>query len=250
MLIEAAINGSRSKSEHPLIPLSSLELADAALGAAVAGATAVHFHARAENGQETLAAEHVGQNLKALRSKVKDVSVGVSTGAWIIADPAIRYATIYAWNTLPDFASVNFHEPGASQLAEMLSNRGVGIEAGISSSGAAREFVNSGLAGKCLRLLIEPQEQTLESALATVSEIETILTAGSIKLPLVLHGLNDTAWPLLDVAIRRGHSIRIGFEDTLKLRNGNIARDNAELIHDASARIGMMNFGKREDHVS
>ncbi len=32
---------------------------------------------------------------------------------------------------LPDFASVNFNEPGSVALAEPLMDRGVGVEAGL-----------------------------------------------------------------------------------------------------------------------
>ena len=49
MLIQAAINGSLAKVEHPHIPLTSAELATAAAEAATAGAGAIHFHARAED---------------------------------------------------------------------------------------------------------------------------------------------------------------------------------------------------------
>ena len=35
------------------------------------------------------------------------------------------------WTTLPDFASVNFDEPGTTALAELLMEKGVGVEAGL-----------------------------------------------------------------------------------------------------------------------
>jgi uncharacterized protein (DUF849 family) len=44
MLIEAALNGGRNRSQHPAIPQSSDELAQAARESVAAGAGAIHFH--------------------------------------------------------------------------------------------------------------------------------------------------------------------------------------------------------------
>lgn len=53
-LIEAAINGSRTRSEHGAVPITPQELASAAEESARAGANAIHFHIRSESGTETL----------------------------------------------------------------------------------------------------------------------------------------------------------------------------------------------------
>jgi uncharacterized protein (DUF849 family) len=236
MLIEAAINGSRTKGEHPASPVTSSELASAAYEAVKAGAGALHFHARSEDGRETLDPAAVAHNLNIVRAKVRNVPIGISTGAWIVPDPAARLHQVRSWETLPDFASVNFHEEGALDLVATLLERGVGVEAGISNAHWARVFVSSGFGPKCLRVLVEPQEEATEAALKTVDEIETVLANG-VELPTVLHGIGGTAWELLDASVRRGYSIRIGFEDTLRLRNGRTAQSNAELIREALAQI-------------
>jgi uncharacterized protein (DUF849 family) len=59
-------------------------------------------------------------------------------------------------------------------------------------------------------------------------------TLDGIDLPCVLHGLDATAWPLLEEAKRRGYGSRIGFEDTLSMPDGSRAESNAELV--AAAR--------------
>ena len=244
MLIQAAINGSRSKVEHPHIPLTSAELATAAAEAATAGAGAIHFHARSEDGRETLDGAAIAANLESIRAKLQDLPVGVSTGAWIVPDPESRLRIVQAWDVFPDFASVNFHEEGAAGLAATLMGRGVGIEAGISNAKAARKFVASGLARQCLRILVEPQDKEIGPALKTTLEIENILNHAGVSLTTVLHGTNGTAWELLDEAIRRGYDIRIGFEDTLRLRNGKTAPSNAELVHEARTRVESLSSKK------
>jgi uncharacterized protein (DUF849 family) len=245
MLITAAINGSRSKAEHPHIPVTSEEIATAAAEAVNEGAGAIHFHARAEDGREVLDSAAVAANLHAVRARLRNLPVGVSTGAWIVPDPESRLRKVQAWDVLPDFASVNFHEEGAAGLAATLIGRGVGIEAGISNARAARNLVSSGLSRQCLRILVEAQDQEIASALKTALEIESILSHAGIGLTTVLHGTDRTAWQLLDEALRRGYDIRIGFEDTLRLRNGKRAQSNAELVREARTQVESLGLGKR-----
>lgn len=245
MLITAAINGSRSKVEHPHIPVTSAEIAAAAAEAAGEGAGAIHFHARSEDGKEALDTAAIAGNLNAVRARLRNLPIGVSTGAWIVPDPETRLRKVQAWDVLPDFASVNFHEEGAAGLAATLIGRGVGIEAGISNARAARNLVSSGLYRQCLRILVEPQDQEIASALKTALEIEGILSHAGIRLTTVLHGMDRTAWELLDEGVRRGYDIRIGFEDTLRLRNGKTAQSSAELVREARTLVESLGLGKR-----
>ena len=239
MLIEAALNGGRNRSQHPAIPQSSDELAQAARESVAAGAGAIHFHVRGPDGRESLAPPDVAAAVRAVRGAIPGTPFGVSTGAWILKDAALRHKTVSDWKVLPDFASVNFKEEGAVELASLLASRGLGIEAGLSDTLGAEILVTSGLAASCLRILLEPQENSADSALANVSAIEAVLKAGGVKLPLLLHGLDATAWELLDAAAARGYDTRVGFEDVLTLPGGALAASNAELIAEAARRTAL-----------
>lgn len=155
----------------------------------------------------------------------------MSTGAWIVPDAALRARTIAQWTDLPDFASVNFSEEGAAEVARILIAAGVGVEAGLTNARDAALFVASDLAPQCLRVLLEPQSQDLATALDDVDAMEAALDR--VPLPRLLHGFDATAWPLFDEAARRGYDSRIGLEDTLVLRDGTLAVDNAELVRAA-----------------
>jgi uncharacterized protein (DUF849 family) len=235
MLLIAALNGGRSKTAHPAVPASAAELADAARVTGEAGAQAVHFHVRGPDGRESLAPDDVALAVTALRPL--RIPFGVSTGAWIISDPVERLRVVGAWIALPDFASVNFDEAGAADLARHLLGRGVGVEVGIPHRGAAKELVRSGLAPRCLRVMFEPREQVLADAIACVAEAESVLDAGGVACPRLLHGVDATAWGLLDEAVARRYDSRIGFEDALTLPDGGAARSNADLVRAAWARI-------------
>jgi uncharacterized protein (DUF849 family) len=234
-LIVAALNGGRPRSAHPAVPVSPAELATAAREAIAAGAAAVHVHVRGPDTRESLAAADVAAAVAALRPL--DAPFGVSTGAWIVPDPAERLAAVERWTALPDFASVNFDEDGAVELARALLRRGLGLEAGVANRVAAERLAESGLHRRVLRVMFEPREQALGDALAAVAEAEAVLDAAGARGPRLLHGVDATAWALLDAAGGRGYATRIGFEDALTLPDGEPAASNAALVHAARARL-------------
>jgi uncharacterized protein (DUF849 family) len=235
MLLEAALNGGRSPADHPAMPVSPAQLGAAAAEAAQAGAGAVHFHVRRADGRESLAAIDVALAVAEVRRH--GVPFGISTGAWIIADPGRRLAAVEEWTVLPDFVSINFDEAGAAELAGVFLRRNVGLEAGVANPFAAEQLARSGLGNRCLRIMFEPREQVVRDAMATVAATEAVLDAAAVRTPRLLHGVHATAWPLVDAAGARGYGTRIGFEDTLTLPSGEVAGGNAELVRAALARL-------------
>ncbi len=217
------------------MPVSPTQLGAAAAEAAGAGAGAVHFHVRGADGRESLAAADVARAVTEVRKH--GVPFGISTGAWIISQPARRLAAVEAWTVLPDFVSINFDEEGAAELASFFLGRNVTLEAGVANRFAAEQLVRSGLGSRCLRIMFEPREQVVAEAMATVAATEAVLNAAAVGAPRLLHGVNATAWPLVDAAGARGYSTRIGFEDTLTLPNGRVAGGNGELVRAALARL-------------
>lgn len=215
------------------MPASSAELAVAAAQVVAAGAGALHVHARDRSGAESVAADDVARAVTALGEAAPGIPTGVSTGAWIMSDPQERQAAVAAWSIWPDYISVNFDEPGAEALVSLAVDRGAGVEVGLPHGAAAERLGHSGLAGRCLRVLIEPREQDVAPALTTVAHIEAALDRAGVSLPRLLHGLGRTTWALLAEAGVRGYETRIGFEDTLTLPDGSMAASNAVLVSEA-----------------
>jgi uncharacterized protein (DUF849 family) len=236
MLIEVALNGGRTRAEHPLVPCSPGEMAVAAKEAVAAGAGAAHFHVRAADRRESLDADDVARAVAAVRAAIPGVPFGVSTGLWMVRDAKERHEKVAAWKEFPDFASVNFNEEGGIALAELLLSKGMGVDAGMGSVLATEKFLESGLAARCRWVLLEPEQQEMDAALAVVAKVEEMLRVAGIALPIILHGVGRTAWELIDVAARRGYDTRIGLEDALTLPDGSHARGNAELVAEAMKR--------------
>ena len=233
--LKAAVNGARSKTEHPSLPVTAESIARDAKEAFTAGADAIHLHVRNHDGVESLAPDDVVRCVMACRATVPLAPLGLSTGAWIVPDLQARLALIRAWQSLPDFVSVNFHEEGAEEVAQSLYRRGVGIELGLSTPSAAERALAAGWDKRCIRILLEPNEIDAALALAKVQAIERILDEARASAPRLLHGSEATTWPLLIEAARHGYQCRIGFEDTLQLPTGEPAMRNAELVSAARA---------------
>ncbi|MEU6810776.1 3-keto-5-aminohexanoate cleavage protein [Streptomyces sp. NPDC046831] len=228
-MIQVCLNGARGARDGAAIPLTPHAMAESAARAVAAGAADVHLHPKTRCGRDTLSPRVVAAAVGAVRARVR-VPVGVTTGVWAEPDPAARPARVRAWTVLPDHASVNWHEPGAEELAAALLDRGVGVEAGVWSGteGAAR-FAASPLGPRVLRVLAE----VTDTDPATAGESARALLAGlgdAHGRPVLLHGEDGGAWPVLRLAGRLGLATRIGLEDTLLLPDGQRASSNAELV--------------------
>ena len=203
----------------------------AAVSVVGAGAAAVHIHPRDGSGVETLADEAVSAAVGAIRARCPGLPVGVSTGAWIEPSLPARLAAIRSWTVRPDFASVNAHETGATEVALALAERGIGVEAGVWWPASVPSYL--GWPVPCLRILVECMDSAAPAALENARAVLAALPPGGPTV--LLHGEGSAAWPVLREALRLGLDTRIGLEDTLLLPDGAVAPDNAALVAAAVA---------------
>ncbi|MYS85387.1 3-keto-5-aminohexanoate cleavage protein [Embleya scabrispora] len=236
-LIKACLNGTRRPEEHPALPLTPAQIAADSRAAAAAGASIVHVHPRGRGGRESLAPEVITPVVRAIRGAAPGVPIGVSTGAWIEADAAARLAAVRAWTVLPDLASVNLSEEGSVDLAYALAHLGVGVEAGVWTEADAELLVERDLAAVCTRILIEVELADPGDALDEAGRILAVLDRHDIAVPRLLHGADESAWPVLDAAIAAGLDTRIGLEDTLLDPDGRRVPGNAALVRIAADRV-------------
>jgi uncharacterized protein (DUF849 family) len=225
--LKACINGARTPDQNPNLPVSPDQLAAEAVAAHRAGAKAVHLHPKTPDGADSLRPDIVDEAVTAIRHTAPGLPLGLTTGLWALPDPGERYRAVEAWTELPDFASVNWHEPGAESLADLLLSRGIGVEAGIFHAEAAASWAGSEIAPHCLRVMVELGP---DGDVATADDLlGEVLAAGS-PAPVLLHGMDESCWPLLEHAVARGVQARIGMEDTLLLPDGSAAPGNAALV--------------------
>ncbi|GAA5010505.1 3-keto-5-aminohexanoate cleavage protein [Streptomyces siamensis] len=246
-MVQVCLNGARGSADGAVVPMSPEAMARSAAEAVAAGASDIHVHPKSPCGQDTLSPKALAATLEAIRARV-DVPVGVTTGAWAEPDPAARVERVRSWTVLPDHASVNWHEPGAEDVAAALLDRGIDVEAGIwSGTDGAERFAASPLGPRVLRVLAEVMDDSPRSAQESALALLADLGAGPSRAgdptrserhhgrPVLLHGLDRGTWPVLRLAGRQGLATRIGLEDTLTLPDGQRADSNAQLVTRALA---------------
>ena len=235
-MLQACLNGRRSREEHPAVPVTAAELGADARRAVAAGAQELHVHPRAESGRDTVEPDAVAAAVRAIRASCPGVQLGLTTGLWTTDEDAeLRHARVEAWPELPDYASVNIGEPGSAELCALLTARGVGIEAGVWTLAEAQTLVERGLAP--LRVLVETSDGGAGDPVAAAAEIDELLVAAGVSAPQLHHGAGADALEMLDAAIARGRDVRIGLEDTIHMPDGSVARDNAQLVAEAAPRM-------------
>jgi len=234
MLIKAAVNGGRSRDEHPAIPLTPAQIAVAAIDSVAAGADVVHAHARTAEGGQTIAPDEISRMIAAVRELSSSVAVGTTTGLWTCSSHLERMRLIEAWpaDLLPDFASVAFCEEGAAEAAELVRDRGMVLESAIWSLADVPALLAASTLHENVRILIEPEDEDPQVAVAHARSMAARIREAGVTVPLLYHGYDQTAWDLVRAAIEDGAETRVGFEDMLALDVGEAA-DTAAMVRRA-----------------
>jgi uncharacterized protein (DUF849 family) len=241
--IKACLNGRRDPAEHPAVPVTPVQLASEARAAVAAGAEAVHVHPRGSDGRQSLRAADVGAAVRAIRAACPGTPVGVTTGLWVTGDARSRQAQVAAWadlgdDELPDFASVNVSEEGWRLLAGTLDGAGIRVEGGVWSVQDAQAAADFDDGDGWLRILLElPGGQGEAGLFRLADEILDRLRGADVTAPVVLHGEDQSCWPLISHAGRLGLATRIGLEDVLTGPGGQPVGGNGELVTLALAQF-------------
>ncbi len=241
--VKACLNGRRAASDHQAVPVTPRQLAEAASGAVAAGAEAVHLHPRDANGLESLWPADVAAAVAAVRAACPGVPVGVTTGLWAAADSAggpaaaarSRQQQIAAWAELdaaerPDFASLNLAEEGWQQLAATLAAENIGVEAGVWSVADADRVAGYQPPGGWLRIMVEVSGVDRDDAVGHADQILARLATTAPGARPLLHGEDESCWPLIAHAGGLGLPTRVGLEDVTVGPDGQPVDGNADLV--------------------
>src|SRR5215204_2785600 len=111
VVIEAALNGGRDRSENEAVPYTAGELAAEARRCADEGATVFHVHARADNGGWTVDPQRYAEVLRDLREAVPGGLVSITSirPEGVGVEEILELLAVLAADpvTKPDLISVN-----------------------------------------------------------------------------------------------------------------------------------------------
>lgn len=240
LIITAALTGAEvTRAQQPALPITPEEIASAAEECVKAGAAIVHLHARNADGSATQDKETYRQIIAAIRRRC-DVIVQVSTGGAVGMTPQERLAPV---TLAPEMAtlsmgSVNFgddvfmnHPADMETFLRAMQEHGVKPELEIFDSGmlsTASRWLQKGWLKAPLHVdfvlgLAGGMAGTPQALLYLTQQ----LPAGSTWS---VAGIGAAQLPLGALAILLGGHVRVGFEDNIYYRKGELASSNAQLV--------------------
>lgn len=240
LIITAALTGAEvTRAQQPALPITPEEIAIAAQECANAGASIVHVHARNPDGTPTQDKAVYGHIIEAVRARC-NVIVQVSTGGAVGMSPQERLAPV---TLKPEMATlsmgtVNFggdvfmnHPADMEIFAQTMREHGVKPELEIFDSGmltTAHRWLKKGLIDGPLHFdfvlgIPGGMAGTPEALMYLKSQLPTDAT-------WTVAGIGAAQLPLGTMAILLGGHVRVGFEDNVYYRKGELACSNAQLV--------------------
>lgn len=239
VLTVASVGAEVTKEQNPAVPYTVDEIVGEIVRAREAGAAIAHVHGRREDGTPTQDASVYRAILEGVRARC-DVICQVSTGGAVGMAAEERIQVLEAD---PDMATLslgtmNFGRdvfenplPLVETFLERMKAKGVPPEL---------EVFDAGMMATALRLfrqgLLRPPvhfDFVLGVPGGMPAEVESILYLRS-RLPagctFSVAAMGAGQLPMATAAILLGGHVRVGFEDNLYYRKGELALSNAQLV--------------------
>ena len=236
-MIQCALNGGYDRADHPKVPVTLEEIVADAVACHAAGARSVHVHPRSPTDRtETLAADVHDAVVAAIREAAPELEISCSTQKDIdLGGAADRAAAVAAWRSPPDVVSLNLAEVGAVDLGGVLIECGIGIEAGLFTLADADTLLAAPWAAAVRRVLVETIFEHDDRAAVELARAVDSRVAG-LGRPRLWHGEGRANWAVVDAGLAAGVDVRVGLEDALVGRDGELAPGNANQVADVFAR--------------
>lgn len=240
LIITAALTGAEvTRDQQPALPITPEEIGIAAAACAEAGASIVHVHARWPDGSPTQDQEVYRQIMDEVRQRC-DVIVQISTGGAVGMTAQERLAPVALRPEMATLSmgSVNLggdvfynHPADIDAFAREMQLQGVKPELEIFDSGmlatAKRWLAKGALPGPAHFDLVMGvpggMSGTPQALMYMLSELPPDAT-------WTVAGIGAAQLPLTTMAILLGGHVRVGFEDNIFYRKGELAVSNAQLV--------------------
>jgi uncharacterized protein (DUF849 family) len=241
IIVSVAPNGARrGKRDHPRLPMTAAEIAADAMAAHAAGAAMLHVHVRNSGGEHTLHADGYRQALAAIRAGVADrMILQITTEAVGRYGPEDQMAMVR--EVRPEAVSLALrelcpdpgHELPFSRFVAFLRREHILPQIILyDTRDVARllDLIDRGIVpGPPPVLFVLGRYQTNDPA--RPADLAAFLGAAGGRLPdfmVCAFGANEAACCVAGALF--GGDVRVGFENNLRLPNGDRAPDNAALV--------------------
>ncbi|QVK19099.1 3-keto-5-aminohexanoate cleavage protein [Mycoplasmatota bacterium] len=242
LIITAAICGAEVTKEHTnAIPYTIDEIVREAYGAYKAGASIIHLHVREDDGTPTQSKDRFKEAIDAIKAHCPDVIIQPSTGGAVgmSCDERLQPIELNPEMATLDCGTLNFGgddifvntENDIKEFARRIQEKNIKPELECFEKGhidmvlrlhkkgfikGPLHFsfvlgVNGGMSGE-LRDFLYMKESLPQDTTYSVA------------------GIGRYEFPLATVSILSGGHVRVGFEDNIYLKKGQLAQSNGELV--------------------
>lgn len=240
LIITCALTGAEVTREHtPHLPVTPEEIAQAAYEAWQAGASIAHIHVRDADGRPTQD-KAVFQRVMELIAEKCDIIVQPSTGGavWMTPEERLQPVTLKPEMATLTVGTVNFGDDvfmntpkDIETFARAMQDHGVKPELEIFEVGMianALRLVKKGLIQEPLHFdLVMGVPGAIDGTPENLMHLVSKLPAGATWS---VAGVGRTQLPLTTMAILLGGHVRVGFEDNIYYRKGELATGNAQFV--------------------
>ena len=266
-ILTCAVTGGLTKPEMtPYLPITPNQIADSCLGAADAGAAAVHIHVRDPiSGSQSMDFDLYAKVVELIRTQNKELIINLTTGPGGRFIPSEDDPKVFAPGTTlchplkrvehiaklkPDICSLDFNTMnGASdivintplnvrKMAKVIRDAGVLPELEIFDTGdlnLALDLIADGtLDGPGLFSFVLGVKYGLNADPATLLYLRDQLPVGARWSAF---GISRFEFPIVAQAWLFGGHTRVGLEDNIFLKKGVLCQSNAELVTKAKRII-------------
>ena len=266
-ILTCAVTGGLTKPEMtPYLPITPNQIADSCLGAADAGAAAVHIHVRDPiSGSQSMDFDLYAKVVELIRMQNKELIINLTTGPGGRFIPSEDDPKVFAPGTTlchplkrvehiaklkPDICSLDFNTMnGASdivintplnvrKMAKVIRDAGVLPELEIFDTGdlnLALDLISDGtLDGPGLFSFVLGVKYGLNADPATLLYLRDQLPLGARWSAF---GISRFEFPIVAQAWLYGGHTRVGLEDNIFLKKGVLCQSNAELVTKAKRII-------------
>lgn len=263
VVITCAVTGNQTTPEMtPHLPITPEEIADACLGAAEAGAAAVHIHVRdPKTGRPSMEIDYYRQAVERIRAKNKEVILNITTGpggrfspdpddpklagpGTTLTKPENRVEHIALLK--PDVCTLDLNTmnsgkevvintpPNIRRMAAVIRAAGVKPEIELFDSGdiaLCRDLIDDGtLQGPVLCSIVMGVKYGFQPSPDTTLYARGLLPPGTVWTAF---GTGRMAFPMVAQSYLAGGHVRVGLEDAIYLERGVLAPSNAAMVEKA-----------------
>jgi len=240
LIITAALTGAEvTRDNNPNLPITPVEIAEAAYQCYQAGASIVHLHVRNEDETPTQAGEIYEKTIGLIKAKC-NLIIQVSTGGAVGMTAHERLQPVYLKPEMATLStgSVNFGDdvflnPPSylEEFAKVMRDQGVKPEIEAFDVGMinnALQLVKKGFISEPLHFdFVMGVPGGIPGTLKNLLHMVESIPPGSTW---TVAGMGRTELPLGTAAIIMGGHVRVGFEDNIYYEKGLLAESNDQLV--------------------